>query len=264
MEATQEIDFLRILLPLLGVVFIIAVSVFLLNQHFQRNLIRQKLQQEELKNQHQKELLKSSIDVQETERRRIARNLHDELGGTLAIARMNLVRLEKADDVKMQEMMASIKNIRSITESALTSVREISHRLMPPQLETFGLSKALEELANRTTDSGQIIINLKVSDEITRMPEDIEVGLYRICMELLHNTIKHANAKAAVISLERADSNRVTLTYEDDGMGVKEIITPGLGLKSVEARVNSVGGTLTFPDGEGFHAFISIPLEEEK
>ncbi|SNT18867.1 Histidine kinase-, DNA gyrase B-, and HSP90-like ATPase [Ekhidna lutea] len=263
METTQEIDFLNILWPLVLVVFIITISVFLLNQHFQRNLIRQRLQQEELKNQHQKELLKSSIDVQETERRRIARNLHDELGGTLAIARMNLVRLEKTDDKGIQELMSSIKNIRSITESALTSVREISHRLMPPQLESFGLSKALEELASRTSDAGQVEVRLNISEEITRMPADIEVGLYRVCMELLHNTIKHANAKNADIHLKQSDRNQITLSYTDNGVGLNNDITPGLGLKSVEARINAVGGTLTFPKGKGFNAFISIPLEEE-
>ena len=119
---------------------------------------------------------------------------------------MNLVRLEKTNDLDKQEIMTSVENIRSITDAALTSVREISHRLMPPQLETFGLSKTLEELANRTSDSGQIAVNLNISDAVSRMPEDVEVGLYRVCIELLHNTIKHANAKHADINLEMTEN----------------------------------------------------------
>jgi len=119
MEATQEIGFLNILLPLLGVMFVIAVGVFLLNQQFQKNLYRQKLEQEELRNKHERELLQSSIEVQEAERKRIAKDLHDELGATLSIAKMQLARLEQMYP-SIESNGLSLKGVRNIIESSIS------------------------------------------------------------------------------------------------------------------------------------------------
>lgn len=262
METTNEIDFLSILVPLLIVVFIIAIGVFLLNQHFQRNLFGQRLEQEELKNKHQKELLKSSIAVQETERKRIARDLHDQLGATLAIARMNLVRLEQAPSLEEEVVKASIKNIRSITETALSSMRKISHELMPPLLERFGLVKTIQETIHQIDSGGKLQVVLEAPQELARMSWEVELALYRMCMELLHNTMKHAEAKHVKISFALEDPTAITVSYWDDGQGFDAAFyTPGLGLKSLEARANAMGGTFGLVPGKGFNAQITIPFE---
>jgi signal transduction histidine kinase len=266
METAEELNFLSALLPLAGILFVVAMGVILLNQHFHKNLYRQKLEQEELKAAHQQELLKSSIQVQEEERKRIAQDLHDELGAALSIARMHLVQLEQLHGGKAEDLRAAIKNVRNLTETSLAATRRISHELMPPQLESFGLVKTWQALADQLASANGFNVEIDAPENLPSLPWSINLGLYRISMELIHNTMKHAHASKAWLEL-RWDGSAVTLRYSDDGKGLpKEIINPGLGLKSIEARVNSLKGTIEWGVGEtkGFNALFKIPLDKSK
>ena len=260
MEATQDVNFLSILLPLLLVVFIIAIGVFLLNQHFQKNLFRQQLEREELRSKHQKELLQSNIEVQESERKRIAKDLHDELGATLSIAKMHLMRLEQMYP-SIESKGMSIENVRTIIESSIASVRQISHHLMPNQLETFGLLRSLESLVDQINESGQVEINLNLPADSTKLSWEKELGLYRIFMELIQNTLKHSKAKYVEINYREKD-NSVLVDYKDDGVGLPKEMVHGLGLKSMEARIKAIGGTIDFIRGKGFTARLNVPIED--
>ncbi len=254
-------DFLRVLLPLVVIVFIIAIGVFLLNQHFQKNLFKQKLTQEEIKRSHQQELLKSSIGVQETERKRIARDLHDEMGASLSIARMQLVRLQE-ELVGSEKYISSIQTVLKIVESSITSVREISHRLMPVQLESLGLVKTLTSIVDQVNEGTGPKIKLKISSSIGRMPWNIELGLYRITLEFIQNTMKHANATEVLVNLSRSAHSQVELTYRDNGEGMNVKDFSGIGLRNVEARSNALGGTIEVFNGDGFNSKVVIPLKQ--
>ncbi len=258
MEAAQEINFLTLLLPLLGVVFVIAVGVFLLNQQFQKNLFRQKLEQEELQNKHQKELLQSNIEIQESERKRIAKDLHDQLGATLSIAKMHLARLEQMYP-EVETKGLSLGKVREIIDSSISSVRQISHDLMPNQLETFGLIRALEGMVDQINDSKRLDIDLQLVNASSKLSWEKELALYRIFMELIQNTLKHSRAKKVEIKYEENGEN-VFVGYKDDGVGLPEKMVHGLGLKSMEARIKSVGGNMEFMRGEGFHAKLVLPV----
>lgn len=261
MEATQEINFLSILLPLLLVVFVIAIGVFLLNQHFQKNLIRQQLEREELRSKHQKELLQSNMEVQESERKRIAKDLHDELGATLSIAKMHLMRLEQMHP-SLESKGLSIANVRTIIESSITSVRQISHHLMPNQLETFGLIRSLDSMIDQINESKQVMIEMEAPANAAKLSWEKELGLYRIFMELIQNTLKHSQAKSVWINyMEKNDD--VFVAYNDDGVGLPKEMVHGLGLKSMEARIKAIGGTIEFVRGEGFTAKLSLPIKDE-
>ncbi|WP_436517669.1 sensor histidine kinase [Ekhidna sp. To15] len=260
MEATQDVNFLSILLPLLLVVFVIAIGVFLLNQHFQKNLIRQQLEREELRNKHQKELLQSNIEVQEAERKRIAKDLHDELGATLSIAKMHLMRLEQMHPT-LESKGLSISNVRNIIETSIASVRQISHHLMPNQLETFGLIRSLEGMVDQINDSKQIEIDFAIPQNPSKLSWEKELGLYRILMELIQNTLKHSQAKNVEISYQE-ENGYVKLDYKDDGVGLPEKMVHGLGLKSMEARIKAVGGELEFMRGVGFASRLTVPIKD--
>lgn len=265
METTDELTFFTAFLPLAGVVFIIATGVILLNQHFHKNLYRQKLIQEELINQYQHDLLKSSIQVQEDERKRIASDLHDELGAALSIARMNIVQLEKNSQTNFDSsIVSSLQNIRSLTETSLASMRRISHELMPPNLVTFGFVTTLQELAAKANNTNEIYINIDTPENSERLPWETELGLYRISLELINNTIKHASAKQINIFLS-LEKNLFSLLYEDDGIGIDsktQKINEGLGHKNIEARILSLKGNLKIiaEEGKGFSALIEIPI----
>ncbi|MES2727941.1 MAG: histidine kinase [Bacteroidota bacterium] len=261
MEQTQALDFINTLLPLVSTIFIIAVGVVMLNQHFRKNLYRQKLAQEELKNIHQQELLRSSIQVLETERKRIAQDIHDELGAVLSISRMHVVQLEQLhkEDIAL---LPALQNVRNLTETAIAAMRRISHELMPLQLETFGLIKTLEAMATQANKTGEINIEIIAAPDLQTLVWPIKIGLYRINMELINNTLKHAHAKT--IQIEFSSSNNIiTCQYSDDGIGIVDNgVTDGLGHKSMEGRVNSLGGNFTMGNKEtgGFYARIEIPI----
>ncbi|MEO9869881.1 sensor histidine kinase [Ekhidna sp.] len=258
METTQELNFLSVLLPLIVVVFIIALGVLLLNQHFQRNLYRQRLEREELRNKHQKDILQSNIEIQESERKRIAKDLHDELGATLSIARMHLMRLEQMHP-SLESKGLSLSNVRNIIESSISSVRQISHHLMPTQLETFGLIRALESMVDQINDSKQVEIDLNIPSSSTKLSWEKELGLYRIFMELIQNTLKHSQAKRIEISY-REEKKDVFIEYNDDGIGLPKETVNGLGLKSMEARIKAIGGGLELIRGKGFTAHLIVPI----
>lgn len=249
------------ILPLAGIIFIIAVGVVLLIQQFHKNLYRQKLEAEELKYKHQADLLRSSIKAQEEERKRIAHDMHDELGAVLSIAKMHLVQLEEKEKNRPGELLTALRNIRSLTETSMASMRRISHVLMPPQLETFGLVKTLESFARQANSAGGTQIHIKSEGNLLEIPWETSLGLYRIIMELVNNTIRHAGANNITIELENGNGN-VRCIYTDDGRGM----TPasewyGIGFKSMEGRLSSLRGTMEFPGPDkGFRVVISIPL----
>lgn len=241
MEESEKIDLLRTLLPLSLVIFIIVLGVVVLNQQFNKKLYKQRLEREELKIRNQQELLRTSIQVQEDERKRIARDLHDELGAALSMARMHLVQLERmhsAEDTLLQKLM----EIREITESALSSLRRISHELLPPQLESFGLVQTLESLRRQFIGLDQLNLTIQAGQDFPRFPLILEVSLYRACMELMHNTMKHSSASEITIALN-ATNEQLQLYYTDNGQGVPlDTMGKGLGLKNIEARIQALGG----------------------
>lgn len=250
------------LIPLIGIVFIIAIGVVFLNQHFQKNLFQQKLEKEEIRNQHQLELLRSSILAQEMERKRIAQDIHDELGALLSISRMHLVNLEEKE-TDSQKIIPALQNIRSLIEKSLLSMRKISHELMPPLLEKFGLVKTLEAVAVHANNTGSINVQIEVTEPLPQLSWAIQLGLYRICMELMNNTFKHASADAIFIHIQSSGS-KIECIYSDNGIGAgaKDMPT-GLGYKTMEGRANSLGGTIVFPPSvKGFKAYIVIPVGE--
>lgn len=256
MEATESVAFLDMLLPMVLILFVIAIGVILLNQHFQRNLHRQQLKQEILKQDYQQQLLRSSIEVQERERKRIAQDLHDELGATLSIAKMQLMQLER-----FPEQQGMLTNIRQSVEAAITSTRRISHELLPPQLERFGLYAALDKVAVQVNTGNEVQVKVHHPLEDKRLPWMLEVALYRICLELINNTLKHARATEIFIDLITEDVSKCVFLYTDNGIGLRQNTSnDGLGLKSMEARVKAVGGELSLTGANGFQVRIVLPV----
>ncbi len=261
MEASEQINLFSLLLPILAVIFIIAVSVIVLNSHFQKNLFKQKLVQEELVIRHQQDLLKSSIEVQEEERKRMAVDLHDEMGATLSLIRMKISTLEKGSpqDANLQNQYQDLK---SLTDTAMGAIRRISHDLMPPTLLYFGLISSLNQIANTVQESNAIDVKIDHPDEPLQVDWSMSLGLYRISMELINNTIKHAKANAVNISIW-TENHILYFKYEDNGIGISHTIKDkGLGQKSIEARALAMNGSLKMGNKEpnGFYADIRIPI----
>lgn len=264
MEASPEMNFVALLAPLAGMIFIIAVGVILLNQQFQKKLIQQQLAKEELKNKHQTELLHTAIQAQEDERKRIAQDLHDELSAALSISRMQMVQLESLSIDEFDKIATDLPQIRSNIESALTSTRRISHELMPPHLVNLGLINALEELIHRVEKTGQLEVSItSVNDSDFSWP--VKIGLFRIFSELINNTLKHAEASHATINIFSL-SGELHCEYQDNGIGMQYTSSSkGIGMKSIEGRTKALGGKFSYEsqNPEGFYIKIILPIKNE-
>ncbi|MEO5643393.1 MAG: sensor histidine kinase [Bacteroidia bacterium] len=263
MEKTEELNFLSALWPFIGIIFLIVLGVLLLNQQFNKKLYAQKLEKEKLKAQHQFELLQSSIAVQEEERKRIARDLHDELGAALSMTRMHLMQIEQQNAKQDTELATRLQSVRSMTEKALASMRRISHELMPPQLESFGLLQTLETIATDLNRLDQLHIEIVAPGNFNRLPMPIELGLYRVCMELINNTIRHAQADYISIRLQQ-QHGRLLLDYRDNGKGLPESFTKkGIGQRSIETRMHSLGASFEMKNHKdgGMHMSVEIKTE---
>lgn len=260
METSSSITLLSAILPFIVIVFIIAIGVVLLSLQFQKKMYKQQLLNEELKGKHQLDLLQTSIAVQEGERKRIAENLHDELGAVLSISRMRMMQLER--ELVNDTHIDTLGEIRSYIETSIASMRRISHELIPNQLEQFGLIATLENITEQLTKTKKITVTLSSNIESDEIPWTVQLGLYRVLMELINNTIKHANASEIHIDLTKHTTSLQCL-YKDNGVGMQNNnAMNGLGLKNIEGRIKALEGKLIV-DGtkkSGFTASIQIPI----
>lgn len=196
----------------------------------------------------------------EEERRRLRRDIHDGLGPTLAGTMLQLDTLREliADGpAEAQALAAKVKaNLRTLVDD----VRRVSHDLRPPALDELGLAGALrEQVQSLTTGSGlDVVIDLPTT---SRSPAAAtEVAVYRIVSEALANVVRHADARHCTVRLRVGDEVEVTVV--DDGIGVPDGATPGLGLASMRERAAELGGTCDIepiePSGTRVHA--RLPL----
>lgn len=207
----------------------------------------------------QEDLLKTSIEIQEEERKRIAQDLHDELGAVLSITRMHIVQLQ--DQGKNANTELGLQQVKTLTETALATMRRISHELMPPQLDEFGLTKTLNALVVQLNETKKISCSFLPPDQPNRLPKSIELGIYRVCMELVNNTLKHAGATHIHIQLLHGQHS-VLFAYSDNGKGLPENYIQGHGFKNMEARINTLGGDFKFGNREegGFYATLRMEI----
>lgn len=220
---------------------------------------RHKKKQAVAKEQAQKELVESILATEEKERSRIAKDLHDGIVQDLIAIKFDVISIvEKLPESFKIPLNEIIHNVDTISKE----VREISYQMMPVTLKELGLVKAIEELLNRTLPKNNIDFYFDSIGIEQRLSEKIEVTIYRICQELLNNTIKHSQAKNVSLLLQ-LKNNFLQLTYEDDGIGFNtQQVKKGIGLNSLNSRIEMVKGSLEFdatPD-TGTTAYIRIPV----
>ena len=201
----------------------------------------------------------AEINTLENERKRIADDLHDELGPLLSAIKLQINHLEPVDETETAVLEKSSEQIDSIIQR----FREISYDLLPNTLVRKGFIKATEEFIGKLKPLHPINISFTSSD-FTLKPER-EINLYRILQEIIHNTVKHARATALNISIQK-NNKTLLLKTKDDGIGFnyseKTQISSGLGLLSIHSRVELLGGQLlvTSQPGSGTIFEIEMPL----
>lgn len=190
------------------------------------------------------------IETQDAERQRIAVDLHDDLGGTLAIIRQRISSLqEHTSDVATRQAFIDLE---PLIQKSGHDLRRIAHNLMPPELTRIGLRGAVEQLI-QALPARPTRFEFLVAGTERRFPTDVELTVYRIVAELVQNVVKHAHAKRASVQLLYYTTH-LAVQIEDDGVGIdpdKLASTEGMGLKSSMLRVERLGATLHRETGPG-------------
>jgi len=201
------------------------------------------------------------VEAQELERKRLARELHDETGQALTSILLGLKSLEQA--IGSEEAREGVESLRGLVVSTLQGVRRLAVELRPSALDDFGLGPALERLVDTHRQDASVEVDLEVRLKGERLPSEVETTLYRIVQEALTNVAKHADATRISILLMRKDEAAV-LVVEDDGKGfdLGEIRPEGLGIAGMRERVGLLGGQLRLEGapGKGTTLAVEVPL----
>lgn len=205
--------------------------------------------------------IKAEIDTLENERRRIAGDLHDDIGPLLSAIKLQVDHVEPTDEHERQVLQKSVKQI----DEVIKRFRQISYNLLPNTLVRKGLVAAAREFAGKMNDLGSVRIEFASNTELKLSPEN-EVNLYRIIQEIIHNAIKHSKAEKLCINMYRED-DMIILSAEDDGVGFnyepsREGVT-GLGILNIQSRAALLKARLNVDaqTGKGVKYLLSIPAE---
>ena len=208
-----------------------------------------------------RDALRRVVAGQEVERRRLARELHDETGQALTSILLSLRSVEESGSGG--DLRKSVSDVRELVVATLQDVRRLAVQLRPQALDDFGLVPALERLVQTFSEATAISVELEAQLGDDRLPAEVETTLYRIIQEALTNVVKHAEAKSLSVLLVRREDS-VTVVIEDDGLGFDPTSTreDGLGLLGMRERVELHDGHLRIESsaGSGTTLVVEMPL----
>jgi signal transduction histidine kinase len=222
--------------------------------------VRQRTAELAFANHNLGELSARLLHLQDEERRRIARELHDSVGQTLAALSMNLAAVG-ADIERLAKTATTIADSTALVNDMSSDIRTISYLLHPPLLDEAGLSSALTWYIKGFSERSKIDVNLQMPEDFGRLPRDLETAIFRVVQECLTNIHRHSGSSVARILIAHSDG-RVRVEVEDKGKGIplqkrSELISsptgiPGVGIRGMRERLRQLGGTLEIhSSGEG-------------
>jgi signal transduction histidine kinase len=216
--------------------------------------VRQRTADLDAANKNLRELTGHVLHLQDQERRRISRELHDSAGQLLAVLAMKLSGMKTAAEAQIKALTntaaAAAEGIALVDETS-TQIRTISYLLHPPLLDEAGLGSALRWYVQGFSERSKIAVDLDLPEHFGRLPQDFETAIFRVVQECLTNIVRHSESSVASLRLVRS-SSRVRLDVRDKGKGipperlseVTQARTPGVGMRGMRERVQQLGGTL--------------------
>jgi len=242
-----------VLLVILLVLFVVV---------YQKRLVTQESRVQKLENERQQVLLKATIEGQERERERIAKDLHDGIGSLLSGLSLNL-KFQKSKEEPNSKQASFLSEACDLLDEGIENVRSVSHNLMPATLENFGLVSAMMECVQPIHKSGKLQVSVTTRNAPFGLTKEISLGLLRVFQELIQNTVKHAQATEVKVVLEY-HPDFLYLTYFDNGKGFDfdTINAGGIGIKNMQSRIQALNGVFELKKEikAGFFATIRVPL----
>jgi signal transduction histidine kinase len=226
---------------------------------------KQKIQQQrinELETKQQLTATEAVLKGEEQERTRIAKDLHDGLGGMLSGIKFSFNTM-KGNLIMTPENKQAFERSMDMLDSSIKEMRRVAHNMMPEVLVNFGLDTALNDLCNDISKSGALKVAYQsLGLENAKIEQTTSIAIYRIVQELLNNTMKHAAATTAIVQVSRSE-NQLTITVEDDGNGFDTAIlqhTQGIGWSNIQNRVEFLKGSLDVRSGNKAGTSVHIEI----
>ena len=207
------------------------------------------------------------LQMQDDERRRIARELHDSVGQALAALSMNLTTV-RTDIERLKKTAGTLADSEALVEEMTHEVRTISHLLHPPLLDEAGLASALQWYVEGFAQRSKIQVDLELPEDFDRLPQEAETAIFRMVQESLTNIHRHSESKFAKVRITRNGSD-VRVEVEDRGKGMTpekqvelaSVGIPGVGIRGMRERLRQLGGNLEIrSNGEGTTVVAHLPI----
>lgn len=246
---------------LAGITLGLLLFLFLLYKNYKA---RKKINYQEMIQLHQEKKIDATqnmIQGEEQERTRLARDLHDGLGGMLTGVKFQLNSI-KGNVILSEENAGTFTKSISQIDNAIVEMRRVAHNMMPEALLKFGLDETLKSYCDSVSQSSELAVSYQSFGMEVRLEQTNEIVLYRIVQELLNNTIKHAKATKSNIQLTR-NENLISLTVEDNGKGfdVNDVKKNGIGLSNINHRVEYLNGKIDVQsDNKGTSTHIEFEI----
>ncbi|MEO5564978.1 MAG: sensor histidine kinase [Chitinophagaceae bacterium] len=244
---------------LLGSVLTLLVIGFLIYRAYRQ---KQVLQQQQIKQLESEKLLlatESILKGQEEERSRLAKDLHDGLGGLLSGVKFSLSNM-KDNLVVTPDNMAVFERSLDMIDTSIRELRRVAQNMMPEMLTKFGLDEALKDYCNTINATKLMTVKYQAHGQLSGIDKSTEIIIYRIIQELLNNTMKHAGATEAFVQLIKEDS-RLSVVVEDNGKGFDASLpenNKGAGWTNIRSRVEYLRGRLDLHSEQGKGTLVNI------
>ncbi len=210
------------------------------------------------------------LRVQDDDRRRISRELHDGVGQLLAAIGMNIALVARERHKLSSDTARRVEENEALIQQASADIRTVSYLLHPPLLDELGLRSALEWYIDGFAERSKMNMIREIAPDLERLPQDLELVIFRIAQECLTNIHRHSKCSSAVVRLSNADG-KLKLEIRDNGQGIDEDLqakiasgnTPGIGLRGMRERVLAIGGTFTIESNrKGTAILVILPLHK--
>ena len=212
------------------------------------------------------------LQVQDVERRRIARELHDGVGQLLAAIAMNISQVFREKERLSDPAARCVAENINLIDQAASEIRTVSYLLHPPMLDEIGLSSALAWYVEGFSQRSKVSVTLQVSPDFGRLPQEHELTLFRVVQECLINIHRHSGSSTATIRLSRS-TEEIRLEVEDSGKGIDQAMTAkiasgvsvGVGMRGMQERIKSVCGRMIVDsDLSGTSIVVTLPIARKE
>jgi two-component system, NarL family, sensor kinase len=259
-ETESEIRQLIIFSTLVALIFIVIIILFIVFYR-SRRAIHSK-EKEALTSVFENELTSAKMEIQETTLQHFTREIHDNIGQKLAVARIYINRLEAAKAASGEK--SELEEISKLMGDAISDLRTIANTLNPEYITELGLIKSLQNEADRINQLQIVACRLTITgDKQDALTSQQELLLFRICQEFIQNSIKHSGCREVKIELDFGEQH-FTMLLEDDGGGFNynQVLasSSGSGLKNMLNRTKMLGGEIDIRSGNGTRLTLTLPI----